>query len=92
MNKACQIHIGGRVQGDGFRYWTRRHAAQLELAGWVRNEPDGSVTVACEGPSEKVDIFISRLRGGPPGARVDNLDAREMQPGALRGDFMIVFR
>lgn len=92
MNKACQIHIGGRVQGVGFRYWTRRHAAGLELAGWVRNEPDGSVTVACEGPSEKVDIFISRLRAGPPGARVDSLDARDMQPGALRGDFMIVFR
>jgi len=92
MNKACRIHIGGRVQGVGFRYWTRRLAGGLALAGWVRNEPDGTVTVACEGPADRVAVFISRLREGPPGARVDSFETRDIQTGTLDGDFRITFR
>jgi len=39
------ITVTGRVQGVGFRWHTVRQATALELAGWVRNQPDGSVRI-----------------------------------------------
>lgn len=40
---AVLVHVTGRVQGVGFRYWTLEEAVRLGIKGWVRNEPDGSV-------------------------------------------------
>ena len=40
--------VNGRVQGVGFRWWTRRTADRLGIAGSVRNLPDGSVEVQGE--------------------------------------------
>jgi len=42
--------ITGRVQGVGFRNFTQMRARQLGVAGWVRNEQDGSVRLEAEGP------------------------------------------
>lgn len=66
--------IEGRVQGVGFRAFVRREARRLGLAGWVRNEPDGSVAVEAEGPAADLEVFEARLREGPPAARVARLD------------------
>jgi len=41
--KAVLVRITGRVQGVGFRVWTRQQAQRLGLTGWVCNEDDGSV-------------------------------------------------
>ena len=41
--------IVGRVQGVGFRWWTRRTAERLSLYGSVRNLTDGSVEVHVTG-------------------------------------------
>lgn len=78
--KGVRITFQGRVQGVGFRYWTMRLASKFEVAGWVRNEPDGSVTVECEGPASDVDAFLSLLKKGPPGARVDRADPVGFEP------------
>ena len=39
----------GRVQGVGFRWWTRARALELGLTGWARNTQDGRVEVVAEG-------------------------------------------
>jgi acylphosphatase len=68
---AVQIH--GIVQGVGFRYFTRRTAQSLDLSGWVRNLPDGTVEAVLEGPRTDVETSLAALRQGPAGSRVDRL-------------------
>jgi acylphosphatase len=64
----------GRVQGVGFRWFVREAAKRSSLAGWVRNNADGSVELVVRGPSSTVEDFLETVRGGPSGARVDSLD------------------
>ena len=77
---AMIVTVTGRVQGVSYRAWVRRRADALGLAGWVRNEPDGSVSALLEGPGDVVEGMIAAMRSGPPAARVDGLTAL---PGAL---------
>lgn len=55
----------GRVQGVGFRYEAVGLASRLSLAGWVKNEHDGSVTIEIEGPPNYIDSFILAIRAVP---------------------------
>lgn len=71
--KRVTANVKGRVQGVSFRYYTRQEARRLNLTGWVRNEPDGSVTVVAEGTQDQLERLQSFLSRGPYGARVDNL-------------------
>lgn len=72
--------VTGRVQGVGFRWFTRETARELGLRGTVRNAPDGTVEVVAEGPEAAVARLRSRLEEGPPGAEVASV--REMAPPA----------
>lgn len=63
--------VRGRVQGVGFRWWTRAVALELGLDGHARNLPDGRVEVVAEGPPEAVERLLAALqedRGDRPGA------------------------
>ncbi|ASY73088.1 hypothetical protein N181_20700 [Sinorhizobium fredii USDA 205] len=68
--KAALVRITGKVQGVCFRVWTRDEAERLGLAGWVRNETDGSVTALIAGPDTAVATMLGRFWKGPPGASV----------------------
>jgi len=70
--------VRGRVQGVGFRYWVVRRATELGLAGWVANEPDGSVRCVAEGPPAGLDALEAILRRGPTGAIVESVDLVRM--------------
>ncbi|PSQ68022.1 MAG: acylphosphatase [Bacteroidetes bacterium QH_2_67_10] len=67
--------VTGRVQGVGFRQFTRRKASDLDLTGWVKNEPDGSVRLEAEGPRDALDDLVDALRRGPRTASVENVSA-----------------
>ncbi len=49
----------------GFRAYTQRCAANLELIGWVRNRWDGSVEVVAEGPRSNLETLLRDLQRGP---------------------------
>ena len=66
--------VVGRVQGVGFRWWTRGVAEELGLGGTVRNLPDGSVEVWACGASPALVALEERLRRGPPLARVQAVE------------------
>ena len=68
------FRVSGRVQGVGFRWWTRRRAAELGLRGTVANCPDGTVEVHVCGDVETVRVFAEELEGGPPMSRVDGVE------------------
>ncbi|GAB4365222.1 MAG: hypothetical protein Kow009_01960 [Spirochaetales bacterium] len=89
--KAVQLRITGRVQGVGFRYWTARLAERMGVVGWVKNEMDGSVTVVCEGPEDRVNRFVQQVRQGPPGARVDHVEIMPLSQRGIYKKFSIEF-
>ncbi|MBN2614146.1 MAG: acylphosphatase [Bacteroidales bacterium] len=75
MNKKSVIlQIYGRVQGVGFRYYTEKKAKELNLTGFVRNRPDGSVYVEAEGRSEDLELFMIWCQQGPDWARVSRVN------------------
>ncbi|GAA3840125.1 acylphosphatase [Sphaerisporangium flaviroseum] len=63
--------VRGRVQGVGFRWWTRARALELGLVGSASNLADGRVEVVAEGPREGCEKLLALLRGGDPPGRVD---------------------
>jgi acylphosphatase len=70
MRVARRFLIGGRVQGVGYRYFTKDVAEREGATGWVRNLPDGRVEAVVEGDEETVTRVERALRQGPGGARV----------------------
>ena len=76
--------IDGRVQGVSFRYYTVRRARDLGLTGYVRNEPDGKVSVVAEGQRSDLDELLSFLRVGPRAAVVTDVNTAWR---SARGDF-----
>lgn len=72
--KTLAWRVVGRVQGVGFRYWTRQHAQRLDLRGMVRNVADGSVIVAAKGPAHSLETLHELLQNGPPGAVVHSVE------------------
>ena len=81
----------GRVQGVGFRWWASRQAAELDLVGWVMNANDErSVELVAEGDPESLSELERRLAQGPPGARVEQVDARRLAASGEYDSFGIV--
>jgi acylphosphatase len=66
--------VRGRVQGVGFRWFVEREAKTLGIAGWVRNNSDGSVEVLATGTRDQLSGLRSRLQQGPRASRVDNVE------------------
>ncbi|MBI5787730.1 MAG: acylphosphatase [Candidatus Schekmanbacteria bacterium] len=73
QNVRAHLKISGMVQGVFFRDSTRREAQALNVSGWVRNCPDGSVEVIAEGEKTAVDQLVDWCRSGPIYARVDHV-------------------
>jgi acylphosphatase len=65
------------VQGVYYRAAAAERAVALELHGWVRNLPDGSVETVVSGPIEALAEFAAWLWQGPPAARVDSVHVEE---------------
>ncbi len=78
MNKTVSLKISGRVQNVGFRYHARKKANEYNIAGFVKNEYDGSVYTEASGKAEDIDRFIIWCNSGPGWARVDNVNVQEM--------------
>ena len=70
-----RIVFRGRVQGVGFRYRARMAAAQIGVTGWVRNNPDGTVTMEIQGTEEQIDSVILAIERGRY-VRIENMDSR----------------
>jgi acylphosphatase len=74
LKARAHVYVSGRVQGVFFRSETQDEARRHDIAGWIRNLPDGRVEAVFEGDKEKVDELVEFCRRGPPGARVTNVE------------------
>jgi acylphosphatase len=77
--------IHGHVQGVFFRDTTRRQATAHDVAGWVRNNHDGTVEAVFEGEPDAVDAMVRFAHEGPRGAVVQRVDVIEEQAEGLSG-------
>ncbi len=75
----------GSVQGVGFRWAASAEADRLGVAGSVRNRFDGTVEAEIEGTADAVVAMGAWLEHGPPSARVERVDADELEPRGDRG-------
>ncbi len=89
MDTAADVVVTGRVQGVFFRASMRDRAERLGVAGWVSNEPDGSVRAHLEGPAEAVDELVDWCARGSDGARVEDV---RREDGELTGARSFVTR
>ncbi len=86
METNCRVHVylSGRVQGVGFRAFTKRTAQQLGITGWVKNLADGRVEAVFTGSEEKVEAILNKVETGPRFAEVNDMEVEEEN---YRGEF-----
>ena len=80
-----RVVVHGHVQGVFFRDSTQREAARAGVAGWVRNQPDGTVEAVFEGPREAVERMVSFAYKGPRGADVAEVEQQDEEPVGRSG-------
>ncbi|MEP7191298.1 MAG: acylphosphatase [Actinomycetota bacterium] len=81
------IFVRGRVQGVGFRWWTRARALELGLIGFARNMDDGRVEICAQGPPEAIEALCGLIGEEPSTTgRPGHVGACVVQEGALRQD------
>ncbi len=80
-----RVVVHGHVQGVFFRDTARRLAECHAVAGWIRNNPDGTVEAVFEGGPDDVDLLVQFCRTGPRGAVVDRIAVEEEEPDAVAG-------
>ena len=71
------LKIYGKVQGVGFRAWTKKTAENLFLTGWVKNCDDKSVECEVSGKKENIDFFVNACKKGPIFASVKKIQKKE---------------
>lgn len=83
----ARVRVRGIVQGVGYRYFARTTAVALGLAGYVRNQPDGSVEVVAEGERAAINALITELRVGPRYASIESVNVQWEEPQRDFGGF-----
>lgn len=76
--RTIRITVSGKVQGVFFRKHTRLKALELELAGEVKNLPDGAVCILATGTEDQLKALIDYCHSGPPMAKVSAVKVEEL--------------
>ncbi len=74
------IKITGNVQGVSYRANAKREALSLNLKGYAKNLPDGSVEVFLQGEKEQIEKFVVWAKKGPTNAQVENVIINWLKP------------
>ena len=79
------VWISGRVQGVYFRSYAEDEAAFRNIAGWIRNAPDGRVEVVFEGIRAAVEAMLQWCHRGSPAAQVTGVEVAWEEPRSESG-------
>lgn len=82
------VWVRGRVQGVGFRWWTRARALELQLAGSATNLPDGRVEIVAEGSRQACQCLLELLRGPDAPGYVTGVAELWSEPRGLPAGFV----
>lgn len=89
MSGCRELHFTGSVQGVGFRWTAKRLADRIGLSGWVRNNPDGSVTLVARGGEADMDELVAGLDSAF-GPYIRKMESRDRAAGSVPDGFEIV--
>ena len=70
--------VGGRVQGVFYRATVARRARELEITGYAKNLPDGTVEVLAIGDASVVEGFVEWLWTGSTASKVTSVKATDV--------------
>ncbi len=73
------IIVTGRVQGVGYRFFSKENARVFGITGWVRNCANGNVELEAQGKKALLDQFCKVLKKGPLFGQVSELLSREIE-------------
>lgn len=89
--KRIGVSARGRVQGVGYRAFCFEQAIRLELTGWVRNLPQGSVELEAQGARARVDRLVELLQRGPSLAHVRDFQLQSLPPKEGEATFEVLY-
>lgn len=89
--KAFEAKIHGRVQMVMFRDFVQRKATARNLTGWVKNNPDKTVSMYVEGEEKALEELFQLLKKGPLFAKVEWVERRDVSPLGLFQNFSIQY-
>jgi len=75
-----KMKVFGKVHGVFYRASAEEKAREYGINGWVKNEPDGSVTIWAEGEEVLVKKMLHWSKVGPGYSRIDRVDYEEVKP------------
>jgi acylphosphatase len=81
--------VKGRVQRVGFRMFIEDAARREGIRGYVRNRHDGNVEVVAEGDADAMQRFEMAVRGGPSGARVEDVETTQTEASNTFSSFRV---
>lgn len=77
---SAHIHVHGKVQGVGYRWFVAQHAELLAIKGWVQNLPDGTVQCLVEGSQQNIELLIEHCKQGPVRSAVTTVEVQWLDP------------
>jgi len=77
VKKRVHVLVKGRVQGVFYRQSCKAKARILDIVGFAKNLPDGTVETVFEGEEEKVEEMIAFAKKGTPFAKVEDVTVKE---------------
>jgi acylphosphatase len=75
---------GAKIQKVGFRAMIQKEAIMFNLAGFARNNADGTVAVLLQGDKDRIEQTIAAMRAGNKKSSQDN--TVNQAPAAIKPD------
>jgi acylphosphatase len=88
--KTIRIKIYGHVQGVFYRMSTKEKAKELNVKGFILNDPDGSVFIEAQGDEKNLSKLIEWCKTGPKHAHIDNVEYQVIPLKKKHRSFMII--
>ncbi|MGE4554914.1 MAG: tRNA pseudouridine(55) synthase TruB [Candidatus Paceibacterota bacterium] len=84
-------YLKGRVQGVGFRFFVFNIAKAMNICGRVMNLKDGGLFLEGKGAFKDLEVFLNKIKKGPPLAKVESIEVLFEKPTSNFSDFRIEF-
>ncbi len=83
--------VSGLVQGVSYRAYIQDSATELEITGWIKNMPDGSVEILAQGLPDVLKEFVEYVHEGSLKAKVESVSIDWQTAKRLYDDFSIIY-